>query len=173
MSPLITKIDTFYWKQESDYFTLGKVDSPPIFLGYQGEFKSLLEQHIKIPVEEMQNGLTGMTECSIIIDKDGKIKECRLEPSLSSAFDNNVIYAVKKINGLWIPAVANNTNVESKISVLIYIGKSSFIKLKKEQPYQIVININYFGITRTVSGSAVIRVPAGANPNDYISPMNR
>jgi hypothetical protein len=168
LSPSISKIDSFYIKSESEgVYLLGKVDSPPIYLGYQGEVKALFDHNVKVPVEEMARGLEGTSVASFIIDTNGKIKDVKVERSINKNFDKMMINTIKMIDSDWIPAKVNNTLTESKMLILAHVSNSIVNSNVKNKPYQIAINLNYFGIQYTQRRVSTISVPAGSRPPSF------
>jgi len=168
LSPSISKIDSFYIKSENEgVYLLGKVDSPPIYLGYQGEIKALFDHNVKVPVEEMARGLNGTSVASFIIDLNGKIKDIKVERSINKNFDKMMINTINIIDSDWIPAKVKNTLTESKMLILVQVSNSSVKSNVKNKPYQIAINLNYFGVQRTYSVSRTVSVPAGSKPGSF------
>lgn len=56
LSKTIKNIDTFYIKKDSSYI-LSKIDSPPIYLGYENEIKELLSDNTVISMDIFDKGI--------------------------------------------------------------------------------------------------------------------
>jgi hypothetical protein len=151
---------------------LGKVDSPPIYLGYKDEIKLMLAHTARVPVKEMANGFKATSTASFIIDSIGKIKDIKIERPGNVSFDQSVIRAIRIIDGEWIPARVNNMPVDSKMFVLIHISNSSSSFKTDDKPYVINIDIVYRdivyrGVQSSYSVSRTISVPAGSRPGSF------
>ena len=165
LSPEISKIDSFYTITDGNgLYLLNKVDSPPIYLGYKGEIKKMLSNEVKIPLDEMANGLKGVSASSFVIDRTGKIKDIKIDRPLSNSFDRMLKKVLEKIDGDWIPARINNSPTDAKMFVLIHVYNSKMSGRTKDKPYLIAIDIAYYGVTRTETRSSIISVPAGSRP---------
>jgi len=165
LSPEISKIDSFYTISESNgLYLLNKVDSPPVYLGFKGEIKDVLNRNIAVPVEDCERGIKGVCTASFIIDRTGKIRDIEIYRPLSNSFDRMLKKALEKIDGDWIPARVNNSPTDAKMFVLIHVYNSIVQGKTKDKPYLIAIDISYFGVTRTETRSSIISVPMGSRP---------
>jgi protein TonB len=165
LAPAISKVDSFLVIEPSNgiYF-LNKVDSPPVYLGYNGEMKTMMNKNLIVPAEEGQRGVNGVSTASFVIDTTGRISEIMIERSLSKSIDKMLINAIKMIDGEWVPAKVNNVPVNSKMNVLVYIhGPGNYPKFK-EKPYEIVRDLTYYRrwVQKTYSTSREISVPVSS-----------
>lgn len=165
LAPVISKVDSFLVIEPSNgiYF-LNKVDSPPVYLGYNGEMKTIMNKNLTVPAEESKTGINGVSTASFVIDTTGRISEIKIERSLSKSIDKMLINAIKMIDGEWIPAKVNNVPMNSKMNVLVYIhGPGNHTKFK-EKPYEIVRDLTYYGgwVKKTYSTSREISVPVSS-----------
>ncbi|HRZ95935.1 MAG TPA: energy transducer TonB [Paludibacter sp.] len=149
ISPEISASDSFYIKKDS-IFTLEKVDSPPIYLGYKDEFGITMNQNIVLPVEIIENKIIGFCVSTFVVDKQGKMKDIRIEKSLNKKFNQNIIQTLKTINGDWIPAKLNGKPVESKTYLFFDVSQFEKKRTFKEKPYLQVFYFSFLGITKTI-----------------------
>ncbi len=160
LDPAICKVDSFLTISENNgLYLLSKVDSPPIYLGFKGEVKSMITNNVKVPVYEMERGLHGVSAASFVIDRTGKIGQIKIERSLNKSFDKIVVNAIELLDSEWIPAKINNVPTDAKMNVLVHVYNSTKYPKTKERPYEIVYDLAYFGVQKTYSTSRIISVP--------------
>lgn len=164
LDPSFSKVDSFLIIEPGNgLFFLNKVDSPPIYIGFKGEVKSVIDQNISVPIEETARGIEGVSAASFIIDRTGKISEIKIERSLSRPIDKVLLNAIKMLDGDWIPAKVNNIPTDAKMNVLFHVSNSKRNPKSKEKPYEIAINRIYYGwVQKTYSTGREISVPVSS-----------
>jgi len=147
-----TKVDSIQIRT-GDIFTLTRVDSSPLFIGYKGEFKSLIFQNFKAPASLFEKKLTGMSMASFVANKLGQIQDISIEISLSDDLDFAIEKSIESINRKWIPAKLDDNSVDSKIYVVYNIiltrdPKYKHESLFKDKPDLVVIDVIFFEVER-------------------------
>lgn len=150
LSPKISETDSFFIKKDS-LFVLEKVDSPPIYLGYKDEFRITLSDNLILPVEIIENKITGFCVCTFVVDEQGKMKDIQIEKSLNKKFGKNIIQTLEAINGDWIPAYLNGKPIESKMYLFFEVSQNDKKRNFIEKPYLLVFYYYTLGITRTIN----------------------
>jgi hypothetical protein len=143
----VAVVDSFPIRKDTSFY-LSKVDSPPIYLGYENELHDILKQNALVPAEVCEKGISGTSLASFIVNCRGKIADIEIENSLSPELDKNIINTINKINGDWIPSKANGEIVDSKIYVLYNISPMVTTTTYFEKPYLLVVNLIYIGIIK-------------------------
>jgi len=167
MDPAISKVDSFLIASENnDLYLLNKVDAPPIYLGFKGEVKSVINNNIKIPVYEMERGIHGVSAASFVIDRTGKITQIKIERSVSKSFDMTLTKAIEMLDSEWIPAKVNNSPTDAKMNIIVRVYNSTSHPKSKDKPYEIAIDLAYYvAMTKKYLGSEIrseiISVPTG------------
>lgn len=144
----IAKIDTFFIK-EGNNFVLSKISFPPIYIGFEGELRKIIENNLEPTPQLLVDKKSGLTIASFVIDKNGIIKDITIEKSIDDAFNNKLVNSINLIKGKWIPAKKENIPIDSKIYVVIETIFSDASRTKcnfclQEKPYKWVI---YFVIS--------------------------
>lgn len=157
-SEKIEKVDSFYILANGE-FIHDKVDSPPVFIGYDNEIRMALASSVKVPVNILQIGRSCASAFSIEIGTEGEITKYTIEQSADKNLDEQVIEVLKKYNKLWIPAKKDGKPVVSKIFmfVRIYLQTPDSPRVKDalpEKPYRWTVDITYFRVARTTTSSS-------------------
>jgi len=143
-----THIDSFTVFVNNEYELL-KIDSPPIFIGFEDEIRINLALRIKVSKRIIQKKLTGFTIVSLEIDENGQVSNTTIEQSLEESFDNSVIDALADYKEGWIPAVNMNKKIASKIFIALTVQKlglspsQSHFKIEKK-PHIWPVDFTYF-----------------------------
>lgn len=135
----IAKIDTFLVKSDSAY-ELRKVDRAPAYLGYKSEIRDIIQLNGKVPVWLQEQGITGSSLYTFVVDSLGKMVDIRIEKSLDKEFDREILNSIKLIDGEWLPAIVNGKPVDSKFFILATISKNQAQKYYFDRDNLIVIN---------------------------------
>ena len=144
----IAKIDSFLiWKDNS--FIREKVDTPPVYIGYEKEVQTTIAVNTKLPVDVLVNGLFGKTLVSFIIDKTGKMNGFRVEASFHKDLNPELLNACKLIDGTWLPAKVNGEPVDSKLFVIVDVVPPNVPSQYQDTPNIMLVQISYFGVKRT------------------------
>jgi hypothetical protein len=138
----IGEIDSFFIKIGTAYH-LTKVDRAPIYLGYKSEIRQILWQNSMVSFDIAQEGITGTSLASFVVNTTGKISEIKIEKSLTKELDERIIKAVTMINGDWLTAMVNGAPIDSKIYILYNVTKDKITTKFAEKPYQLVHNLVY------------------------------
>jgi len=148
ISNSLKSIDTFYIKSDSS-FVLGKVDSPPIYLGYENEIKELLNNNTLPTIDIMEKSISSVSIATFIVDKFGNLINIQIERSISKEFDKNILKSIRLICGSWIPAKLNGNNIDTKIYVMFQVSNSFTPKYYPNKPYIIPVLLSYYGVQRS------------------------
>lgn len=154
ISAEITEIDSFMIKKDN-VFVSEKVDAPPFYLGFKDELKNTIISNVKIPVTIMTGQLSVISIASFTVDKNGKMKDLEIAQTLSDEVDNNIKNSFKKLEGEWSPAIYNGQPVESIVFVVFEIKGREAPSAMPKIANAIEVQLNYFGVTRTVSTKVV------------------
>ena len=73
----------------------------------------------------------------------------RMEHTLSKGLDKNILVAINKITGEWIPATKNGKAISSKILLILDVG-SETMNNEKDLPYLWHSVLAYTSITRRI-----------------------
>lgn len=136
-------------------FVLDRVDHPQIYLGYENEPLSHIARSIKLPLGILKNGITGRSVASFVVGENGKIRDQKIEFSLSKEFDKNILDVISKLTGDWVPATKDGKAFSSKIilSVDVQTMSHSFenipVHKEKEVPYLLHTIVAYSSVITT------------------------
>ena len=134
-------------------FVLDKVDSPQIYLGFENEGQMNIATSIKLPINIMENNVTGRSIATFVVDEHGKMIDQKIELSLNKELDKKILDEIKKLEDNWIPAKKNGKAISSKIIFTLNVNNSSPNKqeanLKKELPYMWQAELAYSSVVRT------------------------
>ena len=138
------EVDSFLVHVNGKYI-LSKVDSPPIYLGYDSEKYSILANYIQLPIQFIDNNLKDYSEAVFVIGKNGKIIHARILKSINSEFDKTVLAGINQLNGLWIPAYVDGKAVESLIHLIVNVAPDNDRPEKGiEKPYIYVVDMIHY-----------------------------
>jgi hypothetical protein len=133
-------------------FVLDRVDHPQIYLGFENEPLTHIARNIKLPIEIVKKGITGRSVASFVVGENGKIRDQKIEHSLSKAFDKKILDVISKLTGDWVPATKDGIAFSSKIilSVDVQTMAQSYgnipMKKEKEVPYLLHTVISYSSV---------------------------
>ncbi|MEI6143384.1 MAG: hypothetical protein WCP85_29170 [Mariniphaga sp.] len=162
----ITKVDSFLiWKDNA--FVREKVDSPPVYVGFEKEVQTTIAINTKLPVDVLVNGLLGKTLVSFIIDKTGKMNGFRVEASFHKDLNPEVLNACKLIDGIWQPAKVNGQPVDSKLFVIIDVVPPNVPSQYQDTPNIMLVQISYFGVKRTSTQVGVMGTSGNKSTRRY------
>lgn len=152
ISPLIHAVDTFIVKTGNGEYTLSKVDTPPLYLGYKNEFETLLSKSIRIPLQVMQNHVTGTAVVSFAIDEHGLMKDVKSEVVLDKELEREIVRRVTEVGGEWLPAIKDGKPVAARFMVVVSLSEgqnTSPAQAFAPKPYLIPITLTYYSTVRT------------------------
>lgn len=135
----ISQIDSFLVKTDTA-FTLSKIDRAPVYLGYISEMNDLITSEVKIPFSLLEKGKTGACLYTFVVDSTGKMTQINLEQPFDKEFDTNVLNALKRIDGAWLPAILQGKPVDSKFFLLVTVSLNQAQKKFTSRDNLIVIN---------------------------------
>ena len=159
----IAKVDSFLiWKGNS--FVREKVDSPPVYIGFEKEVQTTLAANTKLPVDLLVNGLFGKTLVSFIIDKTGKMNGFKVEASFHKDLNPELLNACKLIDGTWLPAKVNGEPVDSKLFVIVDVVPPNVPSQYQDTPNILLVQISYFGVKRSSVQVGTMGIPVN-NPS--------
>ena len=163
LSTNIAKVDSFLiWKDNA--FVREKVDSPPVYIGFEKEVQTTVAANTKLPVDLLVNGLFGKTLFSFIIDKTGKMNGIKVEASFHKDLNPELLNACKLIDGIWLPAKVNGQPVDSKLFVLVDVLPPNVASQYQDTSNVMLVQISYFGVKRTSTQVGVMGIPVN-NPS--------
>ncbi|MBC7390590.1 MAG: energy transducer TonB, partial [Opitutaceae bacterium] len=84
------------------------------------EFQKWVQAHIVKPQAAIDAGITGSVFVSFVIDKDGNVKNVRMQKGFGYGCDEEVVRVVS-LAPKWKPLVRAGFAVESRYSVQIFI----------------------------------------------------
>lgn len=116
--------DSTYVLRDNE-FILDKVDYPQIYLGFEGEAPFHIARSIKLPLEIVKNGITGRSIATFVVDENGKIRDLKIELSLSKEFDKKILAEINNLTGDWIPASKDGKAISSKIILTLDVQSMS------------------------------------------------
>lgn len=151
-SASIQAVDTFIIKEGTEEYTLSKVDTPPLFLGYKNEFGALLTKSIRLPLSVMEKHVTGTAVVSFAIDEHGLMKDVQSEAVLDKELDREIVRRITEVGGEWLPAVKDGQPVKAKFMVVISLsdGQNTSPSLVfPPKPYLIPVTLSYYCVVRT------------------------
>lgn len=158
----ISKVDLFLIGTDGN-FALEKVDSPPVYLGYEKEIRHILAQNFRMPGELMVSGFAGTLVSSFIVDRNGKMTGFKVEKNSEKELNTSMLDAFNWIKGEWLPARANGQAVDSKILVIYEITAPGIPDTYESTQNIYVVHISYFGVKRTQvvrqGGGSTVGVP--------------
>lgn len=141
-----------------DNYVLTKVEIPAVYLGYENELKDIIAFNFKIPISIMENNLSGYTIASINIDTNGKINGVNIEKPFDKKFDKTLKqFLESEIKGDFLPAIYNNSIVESKLFIVIDVSSSPRKYIIEDNSYQIYIPFFYTSINSFNNESIIIK----------------
>ena len=162
----IAKVDSFLiWKDNT--FVREKVDSPPVYIGFDKEVQTTIAANTKLPVDVLVNGLLGKTLVSFIIDKAGKMNGFRVEASFHKDLNPEVLNACKLIDGTWLPAKVNGQPVDSKLFVIVDVVPPNVPSQYQDTPNVMLVQISYFGVKRTSTQAGVMGTSGNKSTGRY------
>jgi hypothetical protein len=151
-SPSIQAVDTFIIKAGTEEYTLCKVDTPPLFLGYKNEFGALLTKSIRIPLQVMEKHVTGAAVVSFAIDEHGLMKDVQSEAVLDKELDREIVRRITEVGGEWLPAVKDEKPVKARFMVVVSLSEGQNISSTQAfapKPYLIPVTLTYYSTVRT------------------------
>lgn len=148
----VLESDSTYIIRDNE-FVLDKVDNPQIYLGFENEATFQIAASIKLPFDIVKNDITGRSLASFVVDENGKMRDLKIELSLSKELDKKILVEIKKLDGDWIPASKNGKAISSKVMFIVDVQKVSFNNkktgLNKDLPYLWHTLIGYSSVTTT------------------------
>jgi hypothetical protein len=153
-SDLINRMDSFYiW--ENDKFSLQKVESPTIYLGYENQFNIMLAKIVDMPLNLLTNEMSGFSVVVVDINEEGQIYNLTLDKGLDKEFDKNLFKALQSNEGKWLPAIYKGKPAKSRIFIVATVhagvpGSKKDETILLEKPYIIKVSFLYFKVTREV-----------------------
>lgn len=139
----ISNIDSFYIKNDTA-IVLTKVDRAPVYLGYKSAIKYILWKNTFVPIQMAQQGTTGTSLASFIVNTTGKISDIKIEKSINKDLDKIILNAISKVDGDWLPAIKSAVPVDSKIYILVNVSFDKITSKYTEKPYLLVHNLIYY-----------------------------
>lgn len=118
------KSDSTYILRDNK-FILDKVDHPQIYLGFEDEPIFHIARSIKLPLEIVKNGITGRSIASFVVGENGKIRDRKIELSLSKELDKKILDVINKLTGDWVPASKDGKSFSSKIILTLDVQTMS------------------------------------------------
>lgn len=171
-SKTITALHSKALESDSTYiirdneFVFDKVDYPQIYLGFEGEAPFHIAASIRLPLYILKNEITGSSISSFVVDENGKIRDLKIEFSLSKELDKQILAEIKKLEGEWIPASKNGKAIASKIMFIIDVQRISFNDKKtspnkeKDLPYLWKAGLGYSSETTITTTISTTRKPS-------------
>jgi hypothetical protein len=138
----ISKIDSFVVRKGNS-FSYTKVDSPPVYLGSKNEIERILSANFDVPKEISENGKSGISILSFIVDKNGKMNEFHREQMLTDEVFKEMEENLKLIDGDWSPAKSDGKPVDAQILLIYDITQQGAKSLFLDNPKAIVIHAQY------------------------------
>ena len=136
-------------------FILDRVDHPQLYLGFENEPLSHIAINIKLPIGIVKSGITGRSVASFVVNENGKIKDEKIEFSLSKEFDKKILDVITKLTGDWVPATKDGKAFSSKIILTVDVQtmSQSFGRIpmnkEKDLPYLWHTVLSYSSVVRT------------------------
>jgi len=127
-------------------FVLDKVNMAQLYLGYKNEPILYLARNLKLPMDLVENNISGICMYALHIDENGKLKDIATRVSLHKAFDQIVKKAVNELDGNWIPAQINGQSTASNTLLILRVNYPP-TDSPKSNAYQWNITLNYSGYT--------------------------
>lgn len=95
---------------------LAEIDTAPEFPGGIDKLMEFLSRNIVYPMQAKENGIKGTVYVSIMVDKNGKVKEVKIDRGLYSACDAEVMRVVNLFPP-WKPGIYQGKNVNVVFSL--------------------------------------------------------
>ena len=153
-----------YVIRKGDSFVSEKVDSPPIYIGYKDEIVNTLRSNLRPPVQILEAGIPVVAVASFVVDIKGNMKDFQIVKASSTMINPSVFAAFKKLDGEWSPAIYNGQPVESQVFLIFDVKRFGTSSTLPTISNAVVINFEYYSITRTVEIRGANTVPLGSNP---------
>lgn len=144
----ISKVDTFMINK-NDVFLYGKVDSPPVYLGFEREVENRIINNFRLSANQCESGFSGIGMASFIVDKNGRMTGYQTKQAPDKDMNINMLRAFNTITGEWLPARVNGQAVDSKILLIFEVTPPGVPNTFDSSPNILVMHITYFGIKRT------------------------
>lgn len=157
-SEKITGTDSFYIQKNGQFF-YDKVDSPPLYIGYEDEIRTTIARTLKPPGYILASGQSCASIFSMEIGVNGQITKYVIEQGSDKNTDEQVLQTLKNFNDHWISAKKEGKPLVSKIFLVVRILPQSMAsqgisEVLKERPYIWKVDLTYFGIVRTTTSSS-------------------
>jgi len=99
-------------------------DVPPEFKGGVEAFGKYLATHIRYPSYENEHNIQGRVILSFVVEKDGKLKDIKVNKSASSGLDQEAVRVIKN-SPLWVPGTRFGKPVRVIYSVPVSFSLSN------------------------------------------------
>lgn len=95
------------------------VDRPPLLLISNFEMRRFIDFNLRYPKLAKEQGISGKTEISLYIDKNGNLVDIKIYKAMNQILDNEALRVFNQLpkDLKWIPASKNDTLISSMIVV--------------------------------------------------------
>ncbi|TLX73280.1 hypothetical protein E9993_15945 [Labilibacter sediminis] len=140
-----SEIDSTYINKNNKYI-FDKVDNPQLYIGFVNEALSELATVLRVPVDMIESGKTGICIYSFVIDTNGILNDIKVEQSINKELDFFVFEAIKGLKNKWIPAKKGGQAFSSKTTLTVQIANNSDILINDlNTPYSWHLVLMYYG----------------------------
>jgi|CXWJ01.1.fsa_nt_gi TonB family protein len=113
------------------------VEKMPVFPGGEVGLLQFLQQNIKYPVTERDNGISGIVYASFVVDSSGKVRDARILRGKSKGLDDESLRVIG-LMPYWKPGSQNgiNVNVLYNLPISYKLDNSTYSSSRSDRRFQ-------------------------------------
>jgi protein TonB len=111
--------DSKYWIKSEDDFKEIRPDQAPDFIGSYAVLYRFFGTTLRYPAEARRFGVEGKVFISVVITKDGRIIDEKVEKGLGYGLDEEALRVIQEIPDEWVPGIVNGHPTDMKILIPI------------------------------------------------------
>jgi periplasmic protein TonB len=112
--------DSKYWIRSEDDFKEIRPEQAPAFIGSYTVLYRFFGTTLRYPAEARRFGVEGKVFISVVITKDGRIIDEKVEKGLGYGLDEEALRVIQEIPDEWAPGIVNGEPTDMKILIPIF-----------------------------------------------------